>query len=128
MKSPPGTTMVAVLVHVLVAFSAASSATAAAGDQPLSKIGIHRTTFEIHPGAFVDVPPLLLGLQVSFPAATNTRVLLYHCLNEFTNSAPAPLPMTVRRDTFPVSGSIPELEPIWSITATVDDILMSSET
>uniref|UniRef100_A0ACD5XHY4 Uncharacterized protein n=1 Tax=Avena sativa TaxID=4498 RepID=A0ACD5XHY4_AVESA len=65
MKSPPGRTMVAALVHVLVAFSAASSAAAAAiaGEQPLSKIGIHRTTFEIHPGASVDVSPLLLGLQ-----------------------------------------------------------------
>ncbi|KAF7054938.1 hypothetical protein CFC21_062525, partial [Triticum aestivum] len=58
----PGTTMVAALVHLLVAFSAAVLA-AAGGEQPLSKIGVHRATLAIHPGASVDVSPLLLGLQ-----------------------------------------------------------------
>lgn len=65
MKSPPGTTIVAALVHLLVAFSATVLA-AGGGEQPLSKIGVHRATLAIHPGASVDVSPPLLGLQVSF--------------------------------------------------------------
>jgi hypothetical protein len=90
MKSPPRATVAAALVHVLVVFSAASSAAAAAGDQPLSKIGIDRTTFEIHPGASVDVSPLLLGLQVSIPKKTPAPLRLWHRFSEFSRLAPLP--------------------------------------
>lgn len=56
----------AAVLHALVALSLAGAVAAAGrgGEQPLSRIGIHRTTFAIQPGASVDASPLLLGLEV----------------------------------------------------------------
>lgn len=36
------------------------------GDQPLSRIAIHRATFAVDERAYVTVSPSLLGLNVSF--------------------------------------------------------------
>ena len=116
----------AALVHVLLAFSsAASSVAAGGGDQPLSKIGIHRTTFEIHPGASVDVSPLLLGLQVSIPKKKkkNARDRLYHLLQRVLLRAAA-----CSRAIGSPSSPVPEVDLIWSITTIVDHVMMSNET
>jgi hypothetical protein len=58
----PRTTAVAVAVYALAALIAAA---AGGGEQPLSRIAIHRATVAPQPGAFVDASPALLGLQVS---------------------------------------------------------------
>lgn len=41
-----------------------------AGEQPLSKIAIHKTVLALRDSVFINASPLLLGLRViSFPAA-----------------------------------------------------------
>ncbi|KAK3147991.1 hypothetical protein QOZ80_3BG0289250 [Eleusine coracana subsp. coracana] len=62
MKPPPGTTTIAAAVCALVAISVASAVAAGGGEQPLSRIAIHRATVAPQPGAFVDASPALLGL------------------------------------------------------------------
>nr|AGT16010.1 hypothetical protein SHCRBa_246_L12_R_180 [Saccharum hybrid cultivar R570] len=57
-------TAAAVTVYALVALIAGAGAAAAGGgEQPLSRIAIHRATAAPQPGAFVDASPALLGLQ-----------------------------------------------------------------
>jgi len=59
-------TAAAVTVYALVALIAGAGAAAAGGgEQPLSRIAIHRATAAPQPGAFLDASPALLGLQVS---------------------------------------------------------------
>ena len=59
-------TAAAVTVYALVALIAgAGAAVAGGGEQPLSRIAIHRATAAPQPGAFVDASPALLGLEVS---------------------------------------------------------------
>lgn len=57
-------TAAAVTVYALVALIAGAGAAAAGGgEQPLSRIAIHRATAAPQPGVFVDASPALLGLQ-----------------------------------------------------------------
>lgn len=59
-------TAAAVTVYALVALIAGAGAAAAGGgEQPLSRIAIHRATVAPQPGAFVDASPALLGREVS---------------------------------------------------------------
>lgn len=65
MEPPPRTTTAAAVVYALVAICVASAVAAGGGEQPLSKIAIHRATVAPQPGAFIDASPALLGLGVS---------------------------------------------------------------
>nr|CAB3496673.1 unnamed protein product [Digitaria exilis] len=56
-------TAATVAVYALVALIVAGAAAAGGGEQPLSRIAIHRATIAPQPGAFVDASPALLGLQ-----------------------------------------------------------------
>jgi hypothetical protein len=82
MQSLPRTAA-AVSVYALVALIAAGAAAAGGGEQPLSRIAIHRATVEPQPGAFVDASPALLGLEVSLLE----QLLLYRRLSAHRSAA-----------------------------------------
>ncbi|TVU47939.1 hypothetical protein EJB05_07557 [Eragrostis curvula] len=63
MEPPPRTTTIAAALCALVAFSIVGAVAAGGGEQPLSRIAIHRATVAPLPGAFIDASPALLGLE-----------------------------------------------------------------
>jgi uncharacterized membrane protein YidH (DUF202 family) len=65
MEPPPRTATIAAAIYALVAVCVASAVAAGGGEQPLSRIAIHRATVALQPGAFVDASLALLGLGVS---------------------------------------------------------------
>ena len=82
MQSLPRTAA-AVAVYALVALIAAGAVAAGGGEQPLSRIAIHRATVEPQPGAFVDASPALIGLEVSLLE----QLLLYRRLSAHHSAA-----------------------------------------
>lgn len=99
----------AAVLHALVALSLAGAVAAAGrgGEQPLSRIGIHRTTFAIQPGASVDASPLLLGLEVlqlsqqptvSTSSSIQHSLLFFALVRTYIVRCSQPLPLTRARE------------------------------
>ncbi|KAF0915235.1 hypothetical protein E2562_034602 [Oryza meyeriana var. granulata] len=82
----------AAVVYTLVALSVAGVAAAAGergGEQPLSRIGIHLTTFAIQPGASINTSQLLLGLEWRRSAGTRAAGTASAGGSSFTATAAA---------------------------------------
>lgn len=48
------------------------------GEQPLSRISIHKATFALHELAYIQASPTVLGLRVSLPRFISFSILSSH--------------------------------------------------
>ena len=74
------------LVMILVTLLS-SGAGKPSGEQPLSRIEIHKTTLALHDSAYVEASPRVLGLQVLSDAVRlnheSNKVILLNSCDEF---------------------------------------------